>query len=314
MRVLVIYNPVAGSGQGVHHARSLVESLRGLEIGENRVIEITAEPTQAVAASQWLDPLLEGVELLVVVGGDGAVRLAAASAIRARVPIFHYPSGTENLFARDHGMRPEPAVLAQAITHGHTRHLDVFRVDGELGVLFASTGFDAEVVHDHHARRKGSISHLSYVAPIIRQLLTWHRARCRVRVEVDGTMLEAAGHGLALVANSPQYALRINPASDACPDDGLLDVMILPARSILGLLGWLVRCRSGRHLGHPRLLRARGRRVTLTMDRPTRLQIDGDPARVQPPRSTYEILLEPGALGVRCPPSENPAAPKKISA
>ena len=276
------------------------------------MLEVRAAPSRPEDPRGWLDPLLEGIGLLVVVGGDGAVRLAAASAIRADVPLYHFPAGTENLFARDHGMRADPAVLLGAIEQGATRRLDVFRVDGELGLLFASVGFDAEVVQDLSARRTGSIRHLSYVPPILRQLLAWRRTRPRIQLEVDGTSLGAPRHGLGLVANSPQYALRLNPVPGARPDDGQLDVVLVPARTVLGLLAWAVRCRLGRPGPGGRRSAGRGRRVTLALDRPAHLQIDGDPVRGDGPRDRYEVLLDPGALSVRSPPSENHPPGKKI--
>lgn len=314
MRVMVVYNPVSGSGRAAELATGLVERLHGRRLGPDpgELLEVRAAPSRPEDPRRWLDPLLEGIGLLVVVGGDGAVRLAAASAIRADVPLYHFPAGTENLFARDHGMRADPAVLLHAIEHGSTRRLDVFRVDGELGLLFASVGFDAEVVQDLSVRRTGSIRHLSYLPPILRQLLAWRRIRPRIHLEVDGRSLGAPRHGLGLVANSPQYALRLNPARGARPDDGQLDVLLLPARTFIGLLAWAVRCRLGR--AGPGAMRpvGRGRRVTLELDRPAHLQIDGDPARGDGPRARYEVLLEPGVLPIRSPSSENHPPGKKI--
>ena len=304
---MVVYNPVSGSGRGAELAAQLVERLHGRRLGPgpDEVLEVRTAPSRPEDPRRWLDPLLEGIGLLVVVGGDGAVRLAAASAIRADVPLYHFPAGTENLFARDHGMRPDPAVLLGAIEHGDTRRLDVFRVDGELGLLFASVGFDAEVVQDLSMRRTGSIRHLSYLPPILRQLLAWRRTRPRIHLEVDGTSLGPPRHGLGLVANSPQYALRLNPAPGARPDDGQLDVVLLPARTFVGLLAWAIRCRLGRAGTKGGQSGARGRRVTLVLDRPAHLQIDGDPARGDGPRSRYEVVLDAGVLPVRCPSSEN---------
>ena len=311
---MVVYNPVSGSGRGAEFAAELVERLHGRRLGpgSGAELEVLVAPSRPEDPRRWLDPLLEGIGLLVVVGGDGAVRLAAASAIRTGVPLYHFPAGTENLFARDHGMRADPAVLLRAIEHGGTRRLDVFRVDGELGLLFASVGFDAEVVQDLSVRRTGSIRHLSYLPPILRQLLAWRRTRPRIHLEVDEMSLGPSRHGLGLVANSPQYALRLNPARGARPDDGQLDVVLLPARTFVGLLAWAIRCRLGRAGAGGRRPGGRGRRVTLVLDRPAHLQIDGDPAFGDGPRVRYEVVLDPGVLPVLSPSSENHPPGKKI--
>ncbi|MAJ48019.1 MAG: hypothetical protein CBC35_12255 [Planctomycetes bacterium TMED75] len=307
MRVLAVYNPVAGSGRGERIATALVSGLEGSPLPSGGCVSIHAEPSQPRPARAWLDPLLTDVEVLVVIGGDGACRLAAPSAMRAGIPLYHYAAGTENLFSRDHGMQPEPKVLLRALKQGTQRRVDVLRVEGELGLLFASVGFDAEVIHDLARHRSGSISHLSYTLPIIRQLLSWHRRRTSIEIEVDGTRLNGAAMGLGLIANSPQYALRVNPALDARVDDGVLDVVGLPARTLVGLFLWALRCRFRRPGSPSRRLRARGRTIVLHLAQPANIQIDGDPPQAENPRSRYEIQIEPGALLVLRPPSENRA-------
>ena len=307
MRVLALYNPVAGSGRGERVASELLISLQGRLLQSGASVAIRAKPSQPGPARDWLDPLLSDREVLVVIGGDGACRLAAPSAMRAGIPLYHYASGTENLFARDHGMQPDPQVLMSALDRGTQRRVDVLRIEGELGLLFASVGFDAEVVHDLAAHRSGPISHLSYTLPIIRQVLCWHRCRTPIEIEVDGVRLGGATVGLGLIANSPQYALRMNPAPDAQVDDGLLDVVRLPARTLFGFFLWALRCRFRRPGADSRVLRARGRTIVLHLGRPTNLQIDGDPTEVKKTRTRYEVRIEPAALTVLCPPSENRA-------
>ena len=51
----------------------------------------------------------------VIVGGDGAMRLAAEPAAEAGVPLYHCPAGTENLVARYLGATNDPAGIVAAI-------------------------------------------------------------------------------------------------------------------------------------------------------------------------------------------------------
>ena len=307
VRALTVFNPIAGSGRAERLARDLVAELNGAVLPSGKLLEIQTLPSQPTCASLWLDPVLAEYDLLIVVGGDGACRQAAASAIRANIPLYHYPSGTENLFARDHGMRPDPHVLLEALTHGERRRVDVLRVGDELGLLFASVGFDAQVVHDLAEHRSGSISHASYLGPILRQLAFWHRTRSAATITVDQTRLVSSRHGSALVANSPQYAMRLNPAPDALPDDGVLDVAFLPSRTLFGVLFWAVWCRVRTARSNRKILRALGHHIVVELDQPAVLQIDGDPPQSLEPDSRYEIRIEPAALSLLVPPSENPA-------
>ncbi len=121
--------------------------------------------------------------MLVVVGGDGAMRLAAASAVRTGTPVYHYPLGTENLFSREFGMSASPAALLDALRSLRVEHVDVGVANGRTFLLMVSMGYDAEVIHDLSARRGGGISHLSYLGPLVRQLRRWRPPELTVRAD-----------------------------------------------------------------------------------------------------------------------------------
>ena len=107
--IAILFNPIAGSG-GAHTAAENMK--RGLESDGADVVLIA---TERAAAKLWLRPRLAGVSTLVIAGGDGAVRAAAAEAAAAGVPIWHAPSGTENLIAKSFGMTRDPRAIARAI-------------------------------------------------------------------------------------------------------------------------------------------------------------------------------------------------------
>lgn len=302
MRVLILYNPISGTGDSKVRAAELARRLGDVALPDARKLEAATLPTRLEPTESWLDPvLLGGIDLLVVVGGDGAMRLAADAAIRCRTPVYHFPGGTENLFAREYGMKAEADCLRAAIAEGVPVDVDVFRLDGALGLICASVGLDAEIIRDLDAHRSGAITHLSYLAPIVRQALRWRRDPPRLGVTVDGVPLIQGSPGLMLVANSPQYALRLDPVHHANPSDGLLDVAHFPAEGVLGLLRWVIRFRrrSQFQTGGARV--AAGSVVTIEADRPVHAQLDGD-LLPGAPRSSYRLQIEPSAFQVLPPP------------
>jgi diacylglycerol kinase family enzyme len=274
MAIAVVFNPISGSGRAERFASGLRDALER----EGWIIELV--PTERAPASEWLEPHLPGKDAVVVVGGDGAVRLVAPEAARAGVPLWHAPCGTENLFARAFGMSRSAADLSAALRRRATREIDLAAVEREGGarddfVIMASVGFDAAVVHALSATRRGGISHLSYARPIIASLGAWRPSR--IAWTVDGER-EDLGEGMVVVGNLPDYGARLNPAAGAVCDDGELDAVFIPARAALDLLPWVPLLWTGLHRRHPLLRERRGRRIELLLSPQAELQLDGDAA------------------------------------
>ena len=124
-------------------------------------------------------------------------------------------------------------------------------------------------------------------------------------VEVDGKPLGASEVGNVLLANSSQYAMRLNPAREASNEDGLLDVVVMPARSMTAVVGWAIRCKRGTQMRHPSLIHAQGQEIRLQISPPGHLQLDGDLACGGALQSEVVARVEPSALRVLRPSSEN---------
>jgi diacylglycerol kinase family enzyme len=276
VRVHLLYNPKAGAGRAEAAARAIVAPLEqaGHEpaLGASRL-----EPSEG-----WLDPALRDADVLVVIGGDGAMRLAAASAARTETPAYHYPLGTENLFSREFAMRATPAALLAAIRAHRVEHADIGVANGRLFLLMASVGYDAEVIDDLSARRTGGITHLAYAGPLLRQLARWDPAI--LTVTADGEVLCEDRPGVAIVANSRQYARRIDPARRASMTDQQLDVVVFPTPTRRALVSWLLSCLRGRHLDDPRLVYRTATQIEVRTPAPRHYQLDGDPP--EPPAGT----------------------------
>jgi diacylglycerol kinase family enzyme len=307
VKIVMLFNPVSGSGRAAAAGRALAQRLTAaghqVEIAHTRLDR---------APREWLDGLLVGAGLLVVAGGDGAVRLAAASAVRCNTPLYHLPLGTENLFAREFGMDRRDQTLLAAIERYEVRKVDLGIANGRAFLLMASVGLDAEVVHDLAARRGASISQFSYLPPIFRQLRRWRPPV--LEISIDREIINESGPGFVVVANCKQYGWRLNPGGRASMSDGLLDVAFFPTRSRRELIGWALRSRLQRHFDDPRLVYRTGRSVTVSSARPQHYQLDGDPPGIvrevapgelddfgagQP--LSLEITVQPGVVPVLMP-------------
>ncbi len=295
MRIAILFNPVAGAGRAAGAAPRLEACLKAAG-HETQVAETESGPPD----DESLRRLAEPVAVLVVVGGDGAVRLAARAAVRTVTPIYNLPYGTENLFAREFSMTRRAGRLLAALRRFQVRRVDVGTANGETFLLMASLGYDAAVVAGLAARRGPAISRWSYARPLLRQLREWRPPS--IELIVDGRR-EASGPGTAIVANCRQYAWRLNPARRADMSDGKLDAVFFPLRSTAGLLGWAAKCGLRRHLADRRLVYRVGQRVEIVSDRPEPFQLDGDPPPpgVQPVTRKLRLEVEAQVLPVLVP-------------
>jgi diacylglycerol kinase (ATP) len=266
---MVLFNPFAGAGQSEPIARRLTQRLE--HAGHDPFLQETIPQPPG----DWLDRELAGVDLLLVIGGDGAVRLACGPASRNRTPIYQVPGGTENLFAREFGQSALWEDLHAAIEQFEVRWVDLGTANGELFTLMASVGYDAEVVYDVAAGRGRAITQLTYLRPMLRQLLRF--APVPMTISIDGETVVGGQSGMVIVANSRHYAFRLNPAWQASMSDGRFDVLFFPAKRAAAMVGWVLRCRYKRHIHHPRLVYQCGRSVLIECASPQRYQLDGDP-------------------------------------
>jgi diacylglycerol kinase family enzyme len=310
MRIVLLFNPIAGSGKA--HATAEAVDRELARAGHSCVLVAT----QMDPPIRWLDRELEGADVLAVVGGDGAVRLASDAALRTGTPIYHLPLGTENLFAREFGMRRDARQFLAALERGKLREIDVGFANGHLFLLMVSIGFDAEVIAELTRVRRGSISHVAYVRPILSQVFRWKPQPIDLRI--DGERVTNGVPGWVIVANCRQYGMRLDFARRASVDDGLLDVVFMPTAAMHQVIRWLLAARVGLHLRSRHLLYRTGRVVEVTTDEPQRVQLDGDlphhawaaPESSATPSSDdliypsrmLRVTTRPGAIRVLLPP------------
>lgn len=278
MKLVIVFNPISGRGQGPR----LAQWLRGClgERGDGHEIVLF----EVGPAAERLDLLasLEGrpqpgsgdartapADGLIIIGGDGTVHSCARAAALSGTPLYHFPTGTENLFAREFGMTRDLTTVRAAIDNLQQHELagrempriDLARCNGRSFLLMASVGVDANIVHRLCRKRTGRISHLSYAPHILAELARpWSKP---LTITVDGQRVVDRVKGMVVVANSRQYAMRVDPARRADMSDGKLDVVFFPAMHWSGSGLWLLRSRFGGHLRSKKLVYKIGENIRI---------------------------------------------------
>ena len=289
----------AASGRG--RARAAADLVGVALVARGCVVE----PISIGSLDGQPDRLRDGFAAVVAVGGDGTVRSVAARLAGSGVPLGIVATGTENLAARALGFRRPIAelgpALAESIMARRVRQVDLGWVQPEGAprtgfVVMASAGFDADVVAVLAARRRGAISHGSYLVPIARTAWGWQAPEIRCAEDPAGLL---AGRGSLVAANASAYALGLDPARGANPTDGQLDLVRVPGGGAAGVAASAWRLWWSRGAGaDARTLRSlRLAHATVRFDRPVQWQVDGDAVGV-PPSASAVLGVDPGALGV----------------
>ena len=229
---------------------------------------------------------------IVAAGGDGTVADVINRHPGVRIALL--PLGTENLLARYLGVPRSGKEVARMIAAGQVRVLDLSRVGERRFVLMASVGFDADVIQRLHDSRRGNISRLSYVQPILESVRKY--AYPEIRLWVDDAPSPRFAR-LAVITNVPIYALGMSVARCARGDDGMLDLRLFRRGSAFQMLRYLCNLALGTHEGLSDVESLRGRQIRIESDVPVPIQVDGDSAGWTP----AEICVLPGALEVVVP-------------
>lgn len=291
--VIAIVNPIAGAGR---KRRDFVNMLASLGKGAPQVeIRETAGPGDGrqIAAS-----LPDETAAVVAVGGDGTVREIAEGLVDRPIPMVVWPAGTENLVARHFGFRARAAEFVNAVAQGQARVVDTGRVNGKSFLVVVGVGFDGDVAHRLQRKRNGHINHLSYAGPIMGAFFSHAFPEFSVQGD-DG--FQWSGRGLAFVGNMSEYAMRLPVVRDALPDDGLLDLVIMPCHGRWGLLKhsfWTV---LGKNVEQAGLIYRRIKRVRIDSPNEVPIEVDGDAFGHLP----IEVEIVPRSLNVKVPAAAN---------
>ena len=275
--ILIFANPISGRGRGRKIAARLEQYLthRGYAVSV-----FLQHPNQISRTDLPAD-----VTAAIVIGGDGTLRAVAGiflnpPSVSPTPPFLIVPFGTANLMGKHLGISWSDAALesevVSALKTGRVIHLDVARANGELMLLIAGIGLDAQVVHELTQRRRGSITHMSYALPLLRTLAAY--AYPPLSVIVDDRIVFDSQPAIVFIGNVPEYGTGFSMLPNALPTDGLLDVCVLPCRSRSELIGHAMRAVVGEHLSGEGVIYARGRRILIDSQTPVPVQVDGESA------------------------------------
>ncbi len=310
MNALVIMNPRARRAQrellGLKAAIADAPALSRPEI----VLTGSAEEATNRAAAA----VDEGLDLVVAAGGDGTVHAVVNGLMKpeagepgdggdggreARPALAVLPLGTGNDLARSLGLPRGPREALAGLASARREAMDLIRVRTDDGSVFhcanaVSGGFGGRVEEAMTDEQKEALGPLAYLRAALRMLTELGFYRLRVRL-ADDEEVRLAAYGV-VVSNGRYAAGGIPVAPRARADDGLLDVLLIPAAGLAdaGVLAGQVA--AGTHLEESERVRSfRVPRLRIVSEPGMLYSMDGE---LSGPERSVSLAVVPGALRV----------------
>jgi len=296
-RVTVLTNPMSGHGNAPHAAERAITRFQ-----ERGVDVVAIVGRDAAHARELADAAVGGgADALIVVGGDGVIRLALQALARTDIPLGIVPAGTGNDHAREYRLPTgDPDAAVDVILAGHTETVDLGLIRGADGTntwfgTVAATGFDS-LVSDRVNRMRWPHGRMRYNLAMVAEL-----SRLRLlpfRMVFDGEREISTELTLAAFGNTRSYGGGMLICPDADHADGLLDITMVHSASRTRLIRLFPTVFKGTHVNLPEVTTDRAR--TVTVDSPgINAYADGDFVCPLP----AELSAVPGALKILCPPT-----------
>lgn len=282
MNTCIILNPNAGTADEITEFEASLQDLGEVTIRKTR---------EAGDAKLFAEEALDnGYDLVVAAGGDGTINEVvnglSKDFAKARMGII--PLGTGNDFARSINV-PNGAEAVNVLKAAHIRALDVVRVTSSFVRYFINvsaggfSGIVNEKLTDEMKQSWGPLAYLRSAVSAIPDLTDYHtyikfNDKPPVRLKTYNIV----------VANGRYVAGGIPIAPQAELDDGLLDIIIVPAESMLKLALLVPQILNGQHLSSDTIIYKRARKVKIDSQPGIWFNVDGELVGNEP--AEFEVL------------------------
>jgi diacylglycerol kinase (ATP) len=287
--IALLTNPTAGKGRGSQVASRVLPRLREAGLVVRNLVGRDPDEARRLAEQCVAD----GVDSLVVVGGDGMVHVAVQALAGSATRLGLVPAGTGNDVARYLGLpRADPETAAAVVAAGRERVIDLARVGPTYFVTVLCAGFDA-VVTERANRMRWPRGQMRYNLATVAELSTFRPLPYVLDVDGEERRFDAM---LVSVGNGPSYGGGLRITEGARIDDGLLDIVVIRPMSKVELVRTYPKLFKGTHVHHRDYRHYQGKRVTIAAPGVT-AYADGERIATLP----LTVEVAPAALKVLVP-------------
>ena len=273
MKTCLIVNPKAGS---ITDLDALLKKLRRIPAAEVRMTRRAGDAEKFARAA-----VRAGTNFVIAAGGDGTLNAVINGMARPRrsrnIRVGLVPLGTGNDFARSLGLPASIDDNIEILRAGRTTAIDLVRANGKRVRYFINisaggfSGFVDKQLTPEIKRAWGPLAYLRGAAA------AWRKLRSFVTTLIldDDEQLGLELYNV-VVANGRFVAGGLPIAPKAKPNDGLLDVILIPNRPAAQLAILAAQMFLGQHLDNDAIVFRRAAKVAVRSRPRMQFNVDGE--------------------------------------
>ena len=269
---LVVINPVAGNVR----VRQVQNFLSQLASSRRWCLEIHVTTGHNEVSALVRQKVGQGVDFVIVIGGDGTLSEVATGLVYANVPLAILPLGTGNVVAQELGLPLDVEAASRVISGSHClSSLDVMQVDQRVFVSHISLGLYALVAQETSVLDKRRFGRGAYLWNVIRKMRERRAWRFDLWVDDQPYLVKAS---MVLLANAGAVGLSsLRWGHNIRLDDGQIDLCVVKGRTLAEYAQSLWHMSRGDYERDPNIWRLPvRRRVSIRTRGPLPVRADGE--------------------------------------
>jgi diacylglycerol kinase (ATP) len=269
MRYAIITNPACGR-MNVDEKRSTLA--RVAEIFDAEIHGLDTETLDDF--TQCTRDLVKRCDVLVTAGGDGTFSEVINSVDTTQTLLAYLPLGTGNAMQYALQYKGNLVDIATNIKNGEIHQFDLIKCDEKKLAFMASIGIDGTIVRlrDRYLAQ-GETGFKTYLKAAFKAYFSEYK-RSNATITMDSTTFEVQNLLSMMVVKQPYYGFAMNVVPMARFNDRQLHVSYINSGLFMFFVGIGTAFTIGNRVGEYRT----GQRVSVHLEQPVLLQIDGNPA------------------------------------
>jgi YegS/Rv2252/BmrU family lipid kinase len=263
--ILFIINPISGGKTKTDWETSIRQFYGSNE--DNSEFFILDGKCDEESIRHWVEKIRP--KKVVAVGGDGTVSLVAKQLLDSGIPLGILPAGSANGMARELGLPLTATEALEVIAAGHSRDVDVIRLNDKYYCLHLSdVGLNALLIkHFEEGSIRGKIG---YATKVIKTL--WTRTKMDLDIKIAGKEVRMQVV-MVVLANATKYGTGavINPEGNMY--DGKFEVVAVKKLAVSELFKMWFR---PQRFDPAKIELYPATSVTITSKRNVHFQVDGE--------------------------------------